>query len=618
MDKLRTLRAILPYLLPWWLLIPATGALIYHERMDAELVKADRQQSEHLDQATMALRGAGDQLDADIRMVRQITTTTYAKFAPDEAERQLADFLEDFLISHPSYAQARFLDPRCQERVRLDQAPTALPVRIPRAELQDKSDRPYCRIPLTLADHDIYISPLDANIEHGRVELPIRPMLRTASRVIAGTGETLGVTVLNLNARYILDDFAGVSAAQAYLLNDKGQWLYSPDPDEAFAFARGDDTHSLAARHPGLWHAMQQPGTDTGKYTDASGLWHFQAFHPGSDRKGVHSPTWYVATLLPNAEIARIRTTQLSTIGLVSAAMLLVLSLLATALARSHLRQIRIMTDLEQANSALTASLAQLEQSLQDRVRSEKLASLGLLVAGVAHELNTPLGSAMLSCEAVESHLATFSKAFASGLRISDVNRFMDDSREGLALLHHNLQRAALLIRQFKQVSANRANAERQPFNLAEAVNDVLTLMHNELKHGRISLINEIPPGITVLSYPGPLGQIVQNLVANALKHAFTPDIGGRITLTARVDGPWVELIVSDDGVGIAEANRERIWDPFYTTRRTQGGTGLGLHICQQLAEHVLGGTLTLGRPPVGTEMRLRIPLEAPPDRSPE
>lgn len=614
---LRSLRAVLPYLLPWWLLIPATGALIYHERMDAELVKAGRQQSERLDQAATVLRNAVNQLDADIRMVRQIAATTYTKFAPDEAEGQLADFLDDFLVSHPRYAQARFLDPRCRERVRLDQHPTSPPLRIARVDLQDKSERPYCSITLTLADKDIYMSPLDANVEHGQVELPIRPMLRTASRVIAGSGETLGVTVLNLNAQYVLDAFAGVAAAQVYLLNDKGQWLYSPDPDESFAFALGNDARSLPARHPELWQAMQQSGKDAGQYTDAAGLWHFHVFHPGSDRKGVHSPTWYVATLLSGDDIADIRHGQLSTVGLVSAALLLVVSLLAAALASSHLRQTRIMADLEHANSALTESLAQLEQSLQDRVRSEKLASLGLLVAGVAHELNTPLGSAMLSCEAVENHLATFGQAFESGLRMSDVTHFMDDSREGLALLHHNLQRAASLIRQFKQVSANRANAERQTFDLAEAIDDVLMLMHNELKHGRISLTSEIPAGISLLSYPGPLGQIIQNLVANALKHAFRPDTDGRITLDAQVDGAWVEVSVSDDGAGIPEADRERIWDPFYTTGRAQGGTGLGLHICQQMAEHVLGGTLTLGHPAVGTEMRLRIPLEAPPDRSP-
>lgn len=614
---LRSVRTALPYLLPWWLLIPATGALTYHDRVATELVKAGRQQSERLDQASMVLRGAVNQLDADIRMVRQIATTTYAKFAPDEADARLADFLDDFLIAHPRYAQARFLDPHCRERVRLDQAPRSAPVRIARADLQDKSARPYCSITLTLADKGIYMSPLDANVEHGQVELPIRPMLRTATRVISATGDTLGVTVLNLNAQYVLDAFAGVSAARVYLLNDKGQWLYSPDPTESFAFARGDDAHSLPTRRPLLWQAMQQPDKDAGQFTDASGQWHFHVFHPGGEREGMRSPTWYVATLLPKAEIASIRNNQLSIVGLVSAALLLVVSLLAAALARSQLRQTRIRADLERTNTALTESLAQLEQSLQDRVRSEKLASLGLLVAGVAHELNTPLGSAMLSCEAVENHLAKFGQAFKSGLRLSDVTHFMDDSREGLALLHHNLQRAASLIRQFKQVSANRANAERQAFDLAEAVNDVLMLMQNEFKHSRISLANVIPAGINLLSYPGPLGQIIQNLVANALRHAFQPDSDGRITLNARVDGAWVELSVSDDGAGIPAADREHIWDPFYTTRRAQGGTGLGLHICQQMAEHVLGGTLTLGHPSVGTEMRLRIPLEAPPDRSP-
>lgn len=613
---LRTLRVSIPYLLPWWLLIPATAALVYHERIDAEWARAGQHQSERLDQAAVALRGAVNQLDADIRLVRQIAASTYARSSGEDAERQLSDFLDDFLISHPRYAQARFLDTRCRERVRLDQSPPAPPARTPPAQLQDKSERPYCSVPLSLPENHIYMSPLDANIEQGRVELPIRPMLRTAARVVDASGETLGVTVLNLNAQYALDAFADIATGNVFLINDKGQWLYSPDPADAFAFARGDDVRSLPNRDPGLWRAMQQVGHESGQYMTKSGLWHFHVFHPGSDREGVHSPTWYIAALMPASDIEAVRRSLLSSVGLVAASLLLVVSLLAGALATSHLRQTRISADLERANSALTRSLDQLEQSLKDRVRSEKLASLGLLVAGVAHELNTPLGSAMLSCEALQTHLQQFTKAFEAGLRMSDVTGFMDDSREGLALLHHNLQRAATLIRQFKQVSADRANAERQPFDLAEAVNDVLMLMHNELKQPRISLINEIPSGLKLNSYPGPLGQIVQNLVANALKHAFPPTNEGRITLRAEVDGEQLLLTVSDDGTGIAAADREHIWDPFFTTRRTEGGTGLGLHICQHMAEHILGGTLTLGDPPIGTEMRLRIPLEAPLDRN--
>ena len=154
-------------------------------------------------------------------------------------------------------------------------------------------------------------------------------------------------------------------------------------------------------------------------------------------------------------------------------------------------------------------------------MRSERLSSLGLMVAGVAHEINTPLGAAMLAGRVLEEQLDALRHAYRSGLRRTDMERFEQEHREGLALLSGNLRRVADLIHLFKQVATDRAAATRQHFDLAAVVHDVLALMAGTLKHVPHRVEVDIPPGIAMDSFPGPLGQIVQNLVNNALDHAF-------------------------------------------------------------------------------------------------
>ncbi|QID19221.1 HAMP domain-containing histidine kinase [Nitrogeniibacter mangrovi] len=607
------IRALLGYLLPWWLLIPAAAYLVYEARVTTELERAGRDQVERLGLVANTLRTAAKQLQADIRFIRQVTASTLTQLPPAAAADRLAGLFRDFMIAHPDYMQVRFLDDGCHERVRLDADPEAGPVRVPDAQLQDKSGRPYCSITRTLSPDDIYLSPLDANIEHGRVEIPIRPTLRIAARVVDDSMAAPGVAVLNLDAGAVLANFARMGGARLHLLNDRGQWLHAPDPQDAFAFARGEPKRDMGHRHPAAWQAMRAAPGNSGQFMTASGLWYFIRFHPG-DANTPYAPTWYIADQLPHTAIAGIRGTQRDFVLPIAGGTLLILTLLAISLANSHARHARTSARLAKANMALNRSLAQLQTSLDDRVRSEKLASLGLLVAGVAHELNTPLGSAMLNRDALHAQLDTLRRAYAAGLRESDVTGYLERTSGGLDLLSANLARTSTLITEFKRVAAERATAERQRFELAGVISALVTLMRGDARRERIRIVTEVPAGIALDSYPGPLGQVIQNLVANAERYAYPEETGGDIVIRARRDGEQAVITVSDNGRGIPEADREHIWDPFYTTGRHLGGTGLGLHICQQIAEHLLGGSLTLVTPPgaPGTEMCLRIPLTAP------
>lgn len=259
--------------------------------------------------------------------------------------------------------------------------------------------------------------------------------------------------------------------------------------------------------------------------------------------------------------------------------------------------------------------IAKLEQATDQLVQSEKLASLGSLVAGVAHELNTPLGNSLMVASALTGRIEEFSGQFASGaLRKQVLLDFVEHCRQAAALLQRNSQRAADLIGNFKQVAVDQTSMRRRRFDLRQALDEVLSALQPKLRHSGHRLEVTVPPGIVLESYPGPIEQIVTNLLTNSLLHGFEGIAAGTIRISAEVlaDGQ-VALTYADDGIGIDEAEARRVFDPFYTTKLGSGGSGLGLYIVYNLTTAVLGGTIELSsQPGRGARFELLLPLIAP------
>lgn len=270
--------------------------------------------------------------------------------------------------------------------------------------------------------------------------------------------------------------------------------------------------------------------------------------------------------------------------------------------------------DLEAANTELSAAMETLEQAQDELVRSEKMAALGSLVAGVAHELNTPIGNSLMVASTLQERTDEFESSIESGLTRTALNRQLATSREAAASLVRNLQRAAELIASFKQVAVDQTTSARRRFPLDELVREIMVTLSPVLKKMPWRIEAEMPPGILLDSYPGPLGQVLTNLINNAALHAFEGRTAGLIHIEARqVDESTVQLILSDDGNGILPEDLPRIFDPFFTTRMGRGGTGLGLSICHNIVENILGGRInvvsTSGQ---GTVFSLMLPLLAP------
>lgn len=289
------------------------------------------------------------------------------------------------------------------------------------------------------------------------------------------------------------------------------------------------------------------------------------------------------------------------------------------------------VTEQRQAQQALEALNAQLEQRVSDRtreleaaiddlhrtqselVRSEKLASLGSLVAGVAHELNTPIGNAVIVASTLADQQRRFAQEMASGLRRSSLTRFVGEVQEGVDVMERNLRRAAELISSFKQVAVDQSSHQRRRFDLREIVQELTLALSPTLRRAGVTLTHDLPAGVTLDSYPGPLGQVIMNVVNNAVVHAFAQQADPRIEAHGEVSDGQLTLTLSDNGCGIPPEHLPRVFDPFFTTRLGQGGSGLGMHIVYSLVTELLGGSVnidsTVGR---GTTVTLHIPLQAP------
>ncbi len=271
--------------------------------------------------------------------------------------------------------------------------------------------------------------------------------------------------------------------------------------------------------------------------------------------------------------------------------------------------------ELARTNEELTATMSLLSRTQDELVHAEKLASLGGLVAGVAHELNTPIGNALLAVTTLADHERIVQAAVAdNSLRRSQLNEFLVHTAQTTALALRSLLRANELIVSFKQVAVDQASERRRQFDLKACLHEVIETLQPTLKSTRVSIRIRAPDGIAMDSFPGPLGQVLINLVTNASVHAFAPGQEGQIWIDAERDGPSrVAIHCRDNGVGIPSGIIARVFDPFFTTKFGTGGSGLGLSISHRLVTQVLGGTIDVESPQgQGAHFTVRVPLMAP------
>ena len=262
---------------------------------------------------------------------------------------------------------------------------------------------------------------------------------------------------------------------------------------------------------------------------------------------------------------------------------------------------------LKTSNQELLNTLATLHQYQNQIVETEKMASLGQMVAGVAHEVNTPIGLGVTASTLLQDKLADIQKAFdEKKLTSSQLARFLSESKENLGIIYRNMERAASLISSFKRVAVDQSNENRRQFNMLQLINEVLLSLRPNLKKTQHQIIVNCPAELELDSKPGPINQILINLIMNSLIHAFEHVEQGEIQINVQVANNNCQLLYTDNGAGVPESIKKRIFDPFVTTKRGEGGSGLGLHLVYNLVTQALNVKICLDST-LGQGIRIQI-----------
>jgi PAS domain S-box-containing protein len=267
------------------------------------------------------------------------------------------------------------------------------------------------------------------------------------------------------------------------------------------------------------------------------------------------------------------------------------------------------------ARDAAEAALRNLQDTQNSLIEAEKLAALGRLVAGVAHEINNPVGTSLTVASALERKTAMIATELAQGtLKRSSLNDLLETSREASSQLVANLGHAAGLIQAFKQVATDRSHSNQRIFDLRDLTEQVVRSLRPGLGEQNLTLKVECQSDLAIDSYPGPYGLVLTNLFLNSVAHAFPDGNGGTIGIKVQSAGKDnVEIVFSDNGCGMSPEVRRHAFDPFFTTRRDRGSAGLGLHIVHNIVTNCLGGRLQLdSEPGEGTKIQFVLPRVAP------
>jgi len=269
--------------------------------------------------------------------------------------------------------------------------------------------------------------------------------------------------------------------------------------------------------------------------------------------------------------------------------------------------------ELSKSNDELNQTLVELKQTQSQLLENEKMASLGGLVAGVAHEVNTPIGIVLTSISFMKERCIDIIDALAKeSLTAKQLTLFTQELEQGFNLSLNNVKRAVKLIESFKLIAVDSVVDDAREINLHNYLQDILRSLQPKVKDSNIKIELNCPKNIIIFSYPGAIAQITNNLVLNSLLHAFEPDQTGTITITAQQKENIITLMYDDDGCPLDNESKAHLFEPFYTTKRGKGGSGLGAHIVYNLVTQRLKGTIELiTKQAKGKSFKVVIPADS-------
>lgn len=504
-------------------------------------------------------------------------------------------------------SQIRLLAPNGQEQVRVNVSERNVEV-VPLAELQDKSNRYYFTEGMASSDHTVVLTPIDLNIENGNIVRPYEVTIRASIKLQDKQQQTLGLLVVNYNLNYLFARLRSLQSANNTLemVNAKGQWLLASQPELEWLHLYGDILSSFANMYSHPWQQMEANLALTPiDFDDGRPMSSLPIF---VDEEVSQAPYYFmVSQTRPSIWQQKLNLVLIVVLALAAVTYTLLTSF-GLLLWRNIEQRRNSLARVKEEKATLEATQVKLTEanktliSLQDElIEKGRLSSLGLMVAGVGHELNTPLGGIRLCLSSLE-HLK-------SSIAMHVEPRVVDAYESSTQLALQNLNRAVAVIEQFKRITQQQQQySDSESFNVKSMIEDTLSPLKSVLsKRPEIHVEVMADPEQECVASQDVLSQVLQNLVLNALEHAFSSGQPGGIWVTAKQEDEFI-IEVSDNGSGIPSDILDSIWEPFITTGRGKKHSGLGLYMVHQWVTRLLQGRIEVRSDEHGTRFTIFIP----------
>ncbi|SBS25367.1 Alginate biosynthesis sensor protein KinB [Marinomonas spartinae] len=507
--------------------------------------------------------------------------------------QSVIDTFSQFASISPLVSQVRWLSLDGQERIRVNRLNETLSV-IKEEHLQSKANRYYFRQAKRATGNQVYISPIDLNMENGQIVTPIEPTVRA---VIMLQPQYNGMLVVNYHLRSLFESLRALANDSVFLdvVSPTGEWLISQDKELEWAqtLSSLSSEKSLSSRYPEAWKTLLMDDFFA-SFIYAEQVWSgMKVLIDGGtlSQSQESSYLYFIARSWPQNLLAT-RYSLLAYTVVISLLFFVLFSGLAWWQIEAYYKRQALLLALESEKVHLKNTNKELNTAnqrlvlLQDElVENSRLASLGMMVAGLAHEMNTPLGGTKMALSSLQALLMRDEADFDKSNYRSMIH--------SLHLAEKNLIRAIELVSSFKRLTSNQAAQDSVSFQLYQVLNDFMSTCRPRLKqYPNIKVEVDCPQDIRLQSHPGIVTQVIQNLIDNALSHGFDEGMTGMILIKARCHSEHLTLIVQDDGKGIAPEMKDTLFNPFATTGRSRMHTGLGLYLVHQWVYSLLKGRI--------------------------
>lgn len=603
------LRVIAIYVVPLIVIILA-GVAVLKIWQDKERETIRYAQTEVVTQANIFVSRELGHIQQIVQFMRaELERYPRSAYASDfEWQQAVANYLARAHSLSDYISQARWLSLEGRELVRVNIHNNEIRI-VPSVELQDKSSRYYYLQGMKTDYDEVLLTPIDLNIEQGQIVTPYEVTLRAVAKLHNGDQEEMGLLVVNYNLNYLFARLRSLQNTQNTLemVNDKGEWLLAHDPALEWLHLYGDITSSFSNSERLLWSQLERSANLSAlQQSDGSPITSIPLQLSESTNA---MPTYYLISkmqpqLWAKKQYALIFGILSMSVLLYSFTVALIVLVRKNVLQRqAFVQSIQVEKDrLEEAKVELQRTNHDLVRLQKELVEKGKMTSLGLMVSGVGHELNTPLGGIRLSLSSLEYIMKNIAP------KIDDVNT-LEAFNSSLNLATQNLERAINVVSQFKRITQHQMHSDPELFDVGNMLEDTLAPLTSVLKkYPKIKVVCVSEPGEELRAAQGTVSQVIQNLLLNALEHAFAANQSGTIRIVAKQEDDFV-IEVSDTGKGIDENVLPHIWEPFVTTGRGDHHTGLGLYMVHQWVTRLLNGRIEAANTDQGARFTITLPI---------